>query len=55
MLTAAQIAHRLGLRALAQRQRRLPRVRPVLDSLRQKAGFWMTDALYQRVIAAAGE
>ncbi|CDH44858.1 conserved hypothetical protein [Candidatus Contendobacter odensis Run_B_J11] len=60
---AREIAQRLGLRFIgllgvlieAQRQRRLPRVRPVLDSLRQKAGFWMTDALYQRVIAAAGE
>lgn len=60
---AREVAQRLGLRFIgllgilieAQRQRRLPRVRPVLDDLRQKAGFWMTDALYQRVLAAAGE
>ena len=60
---AREVAQRLGLRFIgllgvlieAQRQQRLPRIRPVLDDLRQKAGFWMTDALYQRVLAAAGE
>ena len=60
---AREIAQRLGLRFIgllgvlieAQRKHRLPRVRPVLDDLRQKAGFWMTDTLYQRVLAAAGE
>jgi len=60
---AREVAQRLGLRFIgllgvlieAQRQQRLPRIRPVLDDLRQKAGFWITDALYQRVLAAAGE
>lgn len=60
---ARDVAQRLGLRFIgllgvlieAQRQNLLHRVRPVLDDLRQKAGFWITDALYQRVLAAAGE
>ena len=60
---ARDVAQRLGLRFVgllgvlieAQRQNRLHRIRPVLDDLRQNAGFWITDALYQRVLAAAGE
>jgi len=60
---AREVAQRLGLRFIgllgvlieAQRQQRISRIRPLLDDLRQKAGFWITDALYQRVLTAAGE
>ena len=60
---AREVAQRLGLRFIgllgvlieAKRQQRLARLQPVLDDLRQKAGFWITDALYRRVLAAAGE
>jgi predicted nucleic acid-binding protein len=60
---AREAAQRLGLRFIgllgvlieARRQQRLSQIRPLLDDLRQKAGFWITDALYQRVLAAAGE
>lgn len=60
---AREVAQRLGLRFIgllgvlieAHRQQRISQIRPVLDDLREKAGFWMTDALYQRVLKAAGE
>lgn len=60
---ARDMAHRLGLRFIgilgvlteAKRQQLIPHVKPVLDDLRYQAGFWVTDTLYQRVLAAVGE
>lgn len=60
---ARDTAQRLGLKFIgilgvlteAKRQQRIPRIRPVLDNLRHQAGFWVTDALYRRVLEAAGE
>ncbi|MER2532206.1 MAG: DUF3368 domain-containing protein, partial [Candidatus Competibacter sp.] len=45
----------LGMLTEAKRRQLIPRIRPVLDNLRHQAGFWVTDALYQRVLAVAGE
>lgn len=33
----------------------IDQVRPVIDSMRQTGGFWLSEALYQRVLQAAGE
>lgn len=60
---ARETAQRLGLKFIgilgvlteAKRRQLIPRIRPVLDNLRHQAGFWVTDALYQRVLAVAGE
>jgi predicted nucleic acid-binding protein len=58
-----QIAQRMGLPVvgllgallLAQRRGLTPALRPLLDDLRSKAGFWMSDALYRRVLVETGE
>jgi len=33
----------------------VPQMRPVIDALRLQAGFWISDALYHRVLRDAGE
>jgi predicted nucleic acid-binding protein len=57
------IAARLGLRPLgtlgvlieAKRLTHLPAVKPVLDALITQAGFWISQSLYDRVLAEVGE
>ena len=57
------VAARLGLQRIgllgvlidAKQRGVLREVRPVLDDLRNTAGFWITDALYTRVLESAGE
>ncbi len=36
-------------------RRIIPKVKTVLDEMRETGGFWMGEALYQRVLEAAGE
>ena len=58
-----QRAARLGLRVTgvlgvlveAKHQHLLAAVRPVLDALRNEAGFWISDDLYRSVLDLAGE
>ena len=45
----------LGVLVQAKQQHLLTAVRPVLDALRDEAGFWMSDDLYRRVLDLAGE
>jgi len=57
------VASHLGLRFIgllgvlieAKQRGYLPAVRPVLDDLMTKAGFWVSQQLYARVLQAAGE
>jgi predicted nucleic acid-binding protein len=57
------VASRLGLRFVgllgvlveAKHRGLIPGVQPVLDDLIQKAGFWISRELYDRVLQAAGE
>jgi uncharacterized protein len=56
-------AHRVGLRVMgvggvllaAKAQRHLAEVRPCLDGLRQIAGFYLSESVYQARLAAAEE
>jgi len=56
-------AIRLGLRPFgvlavllrAKRQREIGEIRPLLDALRQEAGFFLGDSLYRQVLEEAGE
>jgi predicted nucleic acid-binding protein len=58
-----QVATRMGLTYIgllgilleAKRNGFLPEVKPVLDDLIAKAGFWVSPQLYTRVLQAAGE
>ena len=58
-----QVATRMGLTYVglmgillkAKRDGFLPEVKPVLDDLIAKAGFWVSRALYTRVLQTAGE
>lgn len=45
----------LGILIEAKHRGLVATVRPVLDDLVTKAGFWMTPTLYNRVLEAAGE
>jgi predicted nucleic acid-binding protein len=45
----------LGLLVQAKSAGLLPAVAPILDALRRDAGFWISDALRQRVLHLAGE
>jgi len=57
------VASRLGLRFIgllgvlieAKQKGCIPAVKPVLDDLVVKAGFWVSQRLYARVLQAAGE
>lgn len=40
----------MGVLLLAKRRGLVSRIRPLLDGLRQHAGFWIGDALYARVL-----
>jgi hypothetical protein len=57
------VAARFGLRFIgllgvlidAKHQGYIPAVRPIMDDLVAKAGFWVSQQLYARVLQAAGE
>lgn len=44
----------LGVLLMAKEQGNLTAIKPVIDDL-QRAGFHMSDSLYYRVLASAGE
>lgn len=45
----------LGILAEAKSKGLIPAIKPIIDDLRFKAGFWVSDSLYQRVLQASGE
>lgn len=45
----------LGILIEAKRRHEIPTVKPVMDALIAKAGFWIAPLLYERVLQAAGE
>ncbi len=45
----------LGILIESKRRGLIVAVKPLLDALIHQAGFWVTDALYNRVIELAGE
>jgi uncharacterized protein len=45
----------VGVLLLAKRRGLVAQIRPLLDGLRQRAGFWMSEALYARVLQEAEE
>lgn len=45
----------LGTLAVAKSRRLVPRVKPLLDDLRDKAGFWISQTLYESVLRQCGE
>ncbi len=45
----------LGVLLLAKQRGIIENIRPLLDALRHTAGFWITDALYARVMEEASE
>ena len=57
------IAQRFGLKSIglmgmlieAKRKGHVPAVKPVFDDLIAKAGFWVDNRLYARVLQEAGE
>lgn len=46
LIGVIQSAHRRGI---------IQSVRPIVDALRMQAGFWISNALYQRILKDAGE
>lgn len=60
---ARRVADRLGLRVVgllgvlgrAKEKGLIEAVTPLLDALREQAGFWISDSLYAHVRAQAGE
>lgn len=57
--TAASLGLRytglLGVLARAKEKSLIPAVRPLLDALRQEAGFWISPPLYGHILWRAGE
>jgi len=45
----------LGILLEAKHRKLLPLVKPTLDDLISRAGFWISKSLYERVLSAAGE
>ena len=45
----------LGVLLEAKHRGVLPAVQPVMDKLIRQAGFWLSDALYRRVLEISGE
>jgi predicted nucleic acid-binding protein len=45
----------LGVLIRAKHEKLVPAVKPIIDGLMNKAGFWIGDELYQRVLHVAGE
>lgn len=60
---ARKVAARVGLKAMgllgvlmeAKRKKMLGAVKPVLDTMMDKAGFWVGSELYERALKEAGE
>ncbi len=50
-----QVVGVIGILIEAKQRGLLQQIRPVLDALRNQAGFWMKDSLYERVLRDAGE
>jgi len=58
-----EVAYRLGLRFIgflgvlieAKHKGYVPEIKPLLDDLMVKAGFWIGDQLYTRILQAVGE
>lgn len=58
-----KVAERLGITAIgllgillkAKQKRAVERVMPLLDALRQDAGFWISDVLYHDILMQADE
>lgn len=45
----------LGILIEAKTKGLIPKVKPLLDALRNQAGFWIAEPLYNRVLQLAGE
>jgi len=45
----------LGVLIKAKRQKLVVAVKPILDDLIAKAGFWVDNSLYQQVLQMVGE
>ena len=45
----------LGVLLLAKQRRYIEHVKPIVNDLMRHAGFWISDALYSRVMEAANE
>lgn len=45
----------LGVLVEAKNKGLIPAIKPIVDDLRFKAGFWVGESLYRRVLQAAGE
>ena len=45
----------IGILLLAKRRKLIPLVQPLLDALREQAGFWLAQDLYDRAIREAEE
>lgn len=45
----------IGVLLEAKHQKLIPAVKPVLDELIARAGFWVSRTLYERTVQAAGE
>jgi len=45
----------VGVLLLAKERGLIPEVRPRLDALHGKAGFWLSDPVYRQALASAGE
>ena len=45
----------LGILLKAKQKRAVERVMPLLDALRQDAGFWISDVLYHDILMQANE
>lgn len=45
----------LGILLDAKQRGLIPALRPMLDALRQQAGFWIRDDLYHQVVQMSGE
>ena len=52
---ALRVVGLLGMLIEAKQKGLLPLVRPVLDDLEVKAGFWITETLRARILQVAGE
>ncbi len=45
----------IGCLSLAKQQKIITRVKPYLDKMKNEAGYWISDELYQRVLKNQGE
>ena len=45
----------IGILIRAKTEGKIPLLKPVLDELRNKAGFWIKDSLYKDVLKVVGE